>query len=66
MSKVEQRNIGMYPEDWAEVDTLARVMGEVSLSAAMRFIIKCWRDRDIGSPEIRELVKQPETETVPS
>ena len=64
-NKIIQRNIGMYPEDWAELDALAHIM-RISSSAAMRFIVNCWRNRNIDDPQVRELVKIVEAETIPS
>ncbi len=59
-------NMTLYPDDLAELDTLARILG-TTRSSANRFIINCWRNRDIGDPQIRELVNRlAETETVPS
>lgn len=40
---VERRSVSLYPEDWAEVDTMARVRGS-GVSGALRMIIREWRD----------------------
>lgn len=41
--QVEVRTVSLYPEDWLEVDTLAKVSG-AGVSAAMRRIIREWRE----------------------
>ena len=40
--KITQRNIGMYPDDWAEAEMLAKAYF-ISTSAAMRIIVDHWR-----------------------
>jgi len=40
---VEVRTVSLYPEDWLEVETLARVSG-AGISAALRRIIREWRE----------------------
>jgi hypothetical protein len=41
--KVEVRAVSMYPEDWAEVEVLARTQ-RLSISGALRKIVQEWRD----------------------
>ena len=48
--KVERRSVSLYPEDWQEVDTLAKV-SRMSGSAAMRRIIDEWRKLREPKPE---------------
>lgn len=54
--QVEVRTVSLYPEDWLEVDTLARVSG-TGVSAAMRRIIREWRElREPRASRMDELV----------
>lgn len=41
--RVEARNISMYPDDWQTVQGVADNVG-LSVSAAMRVIIKEWQE----------------------
>ena len=50
----EKRSISQFPEDWLEVDVLARTMG-IGVSAALRQMIREWRDmRDPAAARRRE------------
>lgn len=56
---VERRSVSLYPQDWAEVDTLARTAGG-STSGALRRIIREWsnlRDPVIHTDELIEIAK---------
>lgn len=48
-SRVEGRQISMYPEDWATVEALSKDIGLNNTSAALRLIVNDWRKRKNGN-----------------
>jgi hypothetical protein len=51
--KVEVRAVSMYPEDWTEVEVLARTQ-RLSISGALRRIVQEWRDLHEPTPVAKE------------
>jgi hypothetical protein len=41
--RVTSRNVSMYPEQWALVEQVARNLGGLSVSAALRLIVTEWQ-----------------------
>ena len=63
-SRVEPRNVSMYPIHWAVVDAYAKDMGYPSTSAALRRIVDEWRE--IKEKQWRTLAGKPLSEVVVS
>jgi len=65
--QVIQKSIGMYSEDWEEIEIIARLY-HTSKAGVVRMFADFWRENhDLVDSHIQKRLKQPaETETVPS
>lgn len=53
-SRVEARNVSMYPSDWADVDKKSLAMNIRSTSATLRVILQEWRELKAAQEPVQE------------